>query len=238
MNIAICESNENDTQHLNALLLDALRRLKIDQSTVSIDYFSAGEELLTCNTEFDLVFITNQLPGISGLDTAKQLKTDIRHPFIVLTADNADYCLESYDIGIEAYLLKPITPARFSRACDHLIPWLNPSPRTLDIFSNRLLYQIPVRKIMYIESFGRKCLIHTQTTTYETNLALTEIQETLNDTDFIRCYRSFLVNMRYISSFGEMDILLNNGEKIPLTLRKHNYLIQQYNQFQNRISDN
>ena len=47
-------------------------------------------------------------------------------------------------------------------------------------------------------------MIHTSRKTYETNMALNHIESTLNDNSFIRCYRSYLVNMNYIQDIQDI----------------------------------
>lgn len=98
-------------------------------------------------------------------------------------------------------------------------------------YSNWLLYHIPVSEIFYIESIGRKCMIHTSRKTYETNMALNHIESTLNDNSFIRCYRSYLVNMNYIQDILDTEIQLTNDDCIPLTLRKRSQIVKLFNKF-------
>ena len=110
-------------------------------------------------------------------------------------------------------------------------PPIFPSTHTLNVYSNRLLYHIPVSEIFYIESIGRKCMIHTSRKTYETNMALNHIESTLNDNSFIRCYRSYLVNMNYIQDILDTEIQLTNADCIPLTLRKRSQIVKLFNKF-------
>ena len=60
---------------------------------------------------------------------------------------------------------------------------------------------------------------------------MNSIEQTLNSTCFVRCYRSYLVNMYYIEAVLDSEIRLVNGERIPLTLRKRSSIIQIYNEY-------
>lgn len=231
MNIAICDNHTNDIQPLMTELNKCLRRHYVDSTLVHIDQFSSASELLNQSEDYALIFLEIQLPDISGLDAARQLKERPSPPIIVFVTDSADYCLDSYDIGVEGYLLKPIQHDKFERIFERLFLTLSPPPRTLDIYSNRLPFHIPIHDILYIESIGRKCLIHTSAVTYEANLALNMIEKTIADSCFIRCYRSYLVNMYFVAEFKQDKILLTNGECVPLTLRKKGRLLQAYQQF-------
>ena len=138
---------------------------------------------------------------------------------------------EGRDLGVEGYILKPVTKERLEKIFTRYILPAFPPTNTLNIYSNRLLFHLPVREIRYIESIGRKCIVHTANQAYETNLALNSIEQTLNSTCFVRCYRSYLVNMYYIEAVLDSEIRLVNGERIPLTLRKRSSIIQIYNEY-------
>ena len=144
---------------------------------------------------------------------------------------STEHCLASYNLGVEGYILKPIREEDFEKVFTRLLLPIFPSTHTLNVYSNRLLYHIPVSEIFYIESIGRKCMIHTSRKTYETNMALNHIESTLNDNSFIRCYRSYLVNMNYIQDILDTEIQLTNDDCIPLTLRKRSQIVKLFNKF-------
>ena len=127
--------------------------------------------------------------------------------------------------------MKPVAEKHFEKVFTRLVLPIFPSTPTLDVYSNRLLCHIPVSEIFYIESIGRKCLIHTAAKTFETNMALNHIESMLTDTSFIRCYRSYLVNMNYIQDIKDTEIQLTNNDNIPLTLRKRSSIVKLFNKF-------
>ena len=79
--------------------------------------------------------------------------------------------------------------------------------------------RIAYRDILYIESSNSKCMIHTVSgrvhTAYKT---LNTIEKELNDSCFLRCHQSFLVNMDHVRQIGK-EFLLSNGETIPIRQR-------------------
>ncbi|MCB0667491.1 MAG: response regulator, partial [Saprospiraceae bacterium] len=61
----------------------------------------------------DLIFLDIHLPKISGIDF---LKTMPQKPQIILTTAFPDYALESYELDVVDYLLKPFSFPRFVQA--------------------------------------------------------------------------------------------------------------------------
>jgi two-component system LytT family response regulator len=60
----------------------------------------------------------------------------------------------------------------------------------------------------------RECLV--------TSRRLNVIQKILNENEFVRCHRSFLVNIRFIKEFctKRKVLILQNGEEINVSYRK------------------
>ncbi|MGB5228874.1 MAG: response regulator, partial [Eudoraea sp.] len=69
-------------------------------------------EFLKTNS-VDLMFLDIHLPKISGIDF---LRTMPNPPFVILTTAFSDYALESYDLNVVDYLLKPFSFQRFVKA--------------------------------------------------------------------------------------------------------------------------
>ena len=87
-------------------------------------------------------------------------------------------------------------------------------------------YQIPFQEIMYFESRLRKLMLHTTGETYSFYGKLNAIEKDLNPLLFVRAHASYLVNMEYIRSIRDTEILLQSGEHIPMS-RKFRLLVRQ-----------
>jgi CheY-like chemotaxis protein len=67
-----------------------------------------------CETQrdFDVVFLDESMPGLTGLDTLARLKANFPHlPVVMITKNEAEHVMESA-IGaqIKDYLIKPVNP--------------------------------------------------------------------------------------------------------------------------------
>src|ERR1044071_8507492 len=65
----------------------------------------------------DLIFLDISMPFISGIDFIKTLQNS---PAVILTTAHKEFAIESYELNILDYLLKPISFERFLKAINKL----------------------------------------------------------------------------------------------------------------------
>ena len=71
-----------------------------------------GLEFLKSN-DIDLIFLDINMPLLDGLNFIKSLATK---PAIIITTAYKEYALETYELSVLDYLLKPISFPRFTKA--------------------------------------------------------------------------------------------------------------------------
>ena len=77
-----------------------------------------GEEalLLLRSLDYDLVFLDIRMPGLTGLDVARELMNQARRPQIIFTTAYPDHAVDAFDLAATDYLVKPFDAERFRRA--------------------------------------------------------------------------------------------------------------------------
>ncbi|WP_227060343.1 LytR/AlgR family response regulator transcription factor [[Clostridium] scindens] len=71
--------------------------------------------------------------------------------------------------------------------------------------------------ILYIERKGRETRIYLRESEVLVTSRLEELEEQLADTDFVRCHKSYLVNLDEIRQFRRTEFVMRNGERIPIS---------------------
>lgn len=172
--------------------------------------------------EIDLLFLDIKMPNITGIDFLKTIKTP---PKTIFTTAYRDYAIESYDLEVVDYLLKPITFERFFKSIDKFLRAnsLIVSEKNEVIQDEFILvksgnkhHKIKIDQILFIESLKDYIKIHTvNDKRIVSKYKIGEIEEELAYKNFLRVHRSYVINTNKISAFTINDIEVNSVE-IPI----------------------
>jgi len=160
----------------------------------------------------DLLLLDIHLPGLKGLDFLKTLKDP---PAVILTTAYHQYAVESYELNVVDYLLKPIEFKRFVEAVSKIKAPMQAGARVITIHADRKTVLIPTDQILFVESQKEYIRIQTRTETYVTKYAITKFEEDLGTTLFLRVHRSFIVGLQHVKAFNAQEVDVP-GKSIPI----------------------
>lgn len=217
-----------------------LRCLIIDDKPLAVDILAdyvrktSFLELAGCTTNpiegldllreqpIDLVFLDIQMPELSGLQLIKIIG---KQRLFILTTAYPDYALEGFEHDVVDYLLKPISFDRFYRSAEKALKLaqLQPQPTTLAtavsapidylfVKTEHRIQRVLLRELLYAESLQNYVSLQTTEGRIMTLQTLSAIEEQLPRATFCRVHRSYLVNLRHITSVEKSRIFL--GETV------------------------
>lgn len=215
MRIGICDDLSGHRDHL-VLLLDEYCAGK--GLAAQIDEFESGEELLDAWTPgaYQILFLDVYMDGMSGVEAARRIREKDQACAIIFTTTSEEHAMAGYEVRASDYLVKPYGAEELAQAMDWCLEEQARDLRELDVVSGRAKLQVPLREILYAEVYGRVCVIHTAGEKISTNMSLTELEELVSGGDFLRCHRSYLVNMNGILRPEEGGFRMVNGDSVPV----------------------
>lgn len=187
----------------------------------------------------DLIFTDINMPDQSGLEFVRSLKN---HPLVIFTTAYPDHALEGFRLDAVDYLLKPFNLKDFQRAAlkaqslfellrlakaqeqaetdtdtAPVAEALPEGPEFLTIKADYKTTLVRISEIIYIESEGEYVRLHlADGSTLMTLFRLKNMQAALPEESFMRIHRSFIVNLRYITSYAKGKVFLANEDYIPI----------------------
>lgn len=218
--VAICEDEGYILEELRRKVEKYINRKSLD---ASIKTFMSGEELLKAKKKLDIILLDLMLPGIDGLEVARQISSRSR---IIFVTSYREYAVEAFDANAVHYLVKPVTEERLFLALDRAINQTEQMDnQALTLIKGGKTQVIFIRDILYCEVFNHQVRIHTVHGTYD-YFGTLDMLETKLDERFFRCHRSFVVNMSCVAGQEKGIAILTNGEKIFISRRKQTDFIQ------------
>ena len=185
------------------------------------------------NTTIDLMFLDLEMPKLKGLAFIKTLHNP---PNIIITTAHREYALESFELEVLDYLLKPISFERFLKSINSfqkLHSPLNPpivattsnTPEFLYVKSNRKTLKINQQTIDYIEGMNNYVKIYCQKEAHIVYTSLQKMKHNLG-TSFLRIHKSYIINKNKIKSFNQEQIEVAN-KQLPIG-NKYRRIIEQF----------
>ncbi|RYY87517.1 MAG: response regulator transcription factor [Chitinophagaceae bacterium] len=168
-----------------------------------------------------LLFLDVHLPRMNGLSF---LKTLVNPPKVIITTAHPGFALEGYELNVVDYLLKPVEWSRFLMAVNKLTfpqneasaaALQNEKRASLFFNVNKRRVRVYLDEILYVESIKEYISIVTPEKTILTKCALQEIEELLQQGNFLRIHRSFLVARDKIEAYSATDIEVA-GKQLPV----------------------
>lgn len=188
------------------------------------------------NVRYSIIFLDINMPGLNGLEMARNLFQRQDPPAVIFTTAHEEYAFDAFSVHAYDYLLKPINPKRLEEALQTVRerkkmscptqPRITPKEEPLDL---RPLEVIPAEQnsktilirpeeIIYISTDKDNVLIKTEGESYLTRYTLRELESRLDPKMFFRTHRCYLVNIRKMRELipyfnGTYTVVVQDKEK-------------------------
>ncbi|MBQ7932824.1 MAG: response regulator transcription factor [Clostridia bacterium] len=216
LRIAICDDEQKQIEYLTVLVSAWSDKTSV---TCTIDTFQSAESFLFDYAEDknrDILLLDIEMGGMNGVDLAKTIRRTNDAIQIIFITGFPDFIAEGYEVSALHYLMKPVLPEKLHTVLDKAAANLAKSEKRLSITYDRQTDFVPLSQIMYIEAQKQYILIHTISETYRMKGSLSDMEKQL-DEYFIKCQRSFVVNLRYVTRIKNDCVLLKNGSEVPIS---------------------
>ena len=236
MLFAICDTQPADARRLSDLLESYLEQRDLH---CRVEQFSRPELLLEFCRSYPCtaVFLQVSAAGCPNLEIAGRLWALSPETPVILTSDSLDCAPDGYRVRAFAYLLKTRLPESFTACMDSLWETLFSPANTLCLRADREDVFLPLEQICYFEAAGHTVTTHFSAaalwSTRVFRVSIQEIADRLEGRGFLRVQRSFVVNLRYVDRFSNYMVILKNGQRIPVSVKRFSQLRQEFLRWQN-----
>lgn len=173
--------------------------------------------------QVDLLFLDINMPKLSGFDF---LKTLINPPKIIVTTAYKEFALESYELNISDYLLKPFSLERLIKAVNRAISIdskKEPAIEVKEANNNERIFikgdkkhhQINLSEILFIEAYGNYTKVYCKEEMIVSHQKISTFENDLPSNNFLRIHKSFIISLDKIRSIEGNRVCIA-AHKIPI----------------------
>jgi two-component system LytT family response regulator len=181
------------------------------------------------------------LNGESGLECARQLCDINPKVKIIFATAHSEYMADAFEIYAFDYLVKPFNMDRVTRTLNRIKDAGEFTGRTVkhnsivsadhEPYKDKLAVKgkeeilfVDIKDIVFIERISGTTRIVSKDGNYNTSQSLTDVEQKLNMRDFIRCHRSYIINLSKISKltqYGRWTYSVNFRDCAETALMTH-----------------
>lgn len=177
----------------------------------------------------DLLLLDISMPKLSGIELLKVLENK---PLVIITSAHQQYALESFELDVCDYLLKPFRFERFLKAVNkahHLHqlthaeqiaskPAKNETTDSIFIKVGKQLIQLAIKDIAFFEAYGNYVKVWLGDECHLTARTLLSFEQELvsDNGQFIRIHKSYIVQKQHIHRIENRTVHMRNQQSLPI----------------------
>ena len=229
LRIAVCDDEQAECELMEKYIREWAACRAYQALVLS---FSGGEALLQAFFQkgFDLVLLDIQMQGTDGMSAARRIRAADPDAGIFFVTGYEDYLAEGYEVEAFRYLLKPLRREKLWEALDLFLIRRMRDQRYWTVETPEGQKRVALTEILYLESFGHTCLMHTLEECFLVKKGISEIEKELEilGLSVFRTHRSYLVNLEHIAYIRGRDLELTTGEVLPVSRYRADELQKQF----------
>lgn len=184
-----------------------------------ISEFSSGEELLGDFQEKQdqqILFLDIEMSGISGMETARQLRRRDASLIIIFVTSYPDFVFQGYEVKALNYILKPYDRKKIELVLDDAIESLDAQIDSCFLLEQRgSMIRLPFKDIHYFFSRRHEVFVITSDGEFSFYGKLNDLPPRLPDC-FVRIHSRYLINLQHLKSLSK-DQAVMDKDTLPVS---------------------
>lgn len=220
MRIAICDDEEAQRlliqRYVEAWAADNKVALETELFASGESFWFAWED----DSSYDLLIFDIEMGQLNGMELAAGIRRKDEDIPILFVTGYDSYMAQGFEVAALHYLLKPLRKEKLFTVLDKL-----KKMRMRKKQEEKILFRaeegplsLPASKIWYIEAMAHQCILYTEDTSHLLCSSIGEmVRQLCGRREFVRCHRSYLVNVQHISAIVKPELVLDDGRRIPVS---------------------
>jgi len=182
----------------------------------------------------DLALLDIEMPGMSGMETAREVLRDALPTQIIFTTAYSQFAIDAFGVNALDYLLKPIRQSKLDSALkrvksripeqrenrdvlraflDNYLEKERDQVRFISVYQGDKIIPLKISSIHFAEARGRFVIVVTDRGEFRTNLNFHQAEEKLKPPEFFCCHRSYIIRPESVES---IDLWINSSYRLKM----------------------
>lgn len=217
IHIGICDDDRYFLDYIENKIGEIL---KIKNTVVKIYKMNSGVDLLKAydnkDKPFDIIFLDINMPKLDGLELAGIIRKRDEETILIFLTSMEDEVYKTFKYETFRFIRKSHINTELQEALESSVEKIKDEKHIFKTANGDL--SLYTSDILYFEFMDRAVHIKTFDGIYRTNIRrFKDIEDIFVPKGFVPIHRSCMVNGNYIKSLGNLDITLDNDEKLPVS---------------------
>lgn len=217
MKIVICD---DDAHYVEQLYIHITEYMKNRFIECDITTTTNPISIVKSDKKFDLAFLDIQMDQIDGISLAKELKRRNSRLALFFITNYNEYQDDAMDLQAFRYFSKPFNLNRLYAGLDKAMEYIDGAYVDIYLCGDGAQRRILTDDILYVMRDNRHVVMVTKNGSFNTKESFDEWCSKLPALFFYQVHNSFFVNLHYVDVYAYSELILSNGDRIPIASRK------------------
>ncbi|MGN0622258.1 MAG: LytR/AlgR family response regulator transcription factor [Porcipelethomonas sp.] len=181
---------------------------------IHCDIFTSCEDFImkSGTDSYSLIFLDIEFTKMNGIELSKKIRNLYKNMKmqIIFISSKSDYAMDLFDVQPFNFLLKPLDEEKVFSCLTKFLAYYYDINKVFEYTYENIRHRILINEIIYLESCGKKVIIHTFNKEIPFYGVFNEIAEQLKQ-QFIVIRRGLMVNLQHVVHSNYTSVELSNN---------------------------
>lgn len=216
--IAVLDDEKNYMEKVCSVTKEAMFHLNLAYEITCYEKVEAFINDLQNGTYFDIYLLDVEMPEMNGLTVAKNIRRQFSEPIIIYITNHVEYAIEAFEVNAYRYIPKQIIEEKLLEAYKVLLAKKTAVTEKVYVIKTiNSVERIPYREIYYLKKEGKYVVFFHKRGRNRVRMTMEEVLEKIKSKEFLMIDRSYVVNLKYVNSFKQQQVILKDGSVLPVS---------------------